>query len=89
VDDWLVKRQLMAPPSYRMFWNDLTAIAQWVAETRDSATVLPLHACRGLLEQKRIQFVSLGRDSKRALYLAYRRKNPHQKLIQELLSLGE
>lgn len=89
VDDWLVKRQLMAPPSYRMVWNDLTAIAQWVAETRDSATVLPLHACRALLDQKRIQFVSLGRDSKRALYLAYRRKNPHQKLIQELLKLGE
>ncbi|RYZ66725.1 MAG: LysR family transcriptional regulator [Proteobacteria bacterium] len=88
VDEWLVRRQRMVPPTYRMIWNDLTAIAQWVADTKNSATVLPRHACRSLLEQKRLKFTSLGRDSKRALYLAYRRKNPHQKLIQELLGIG-
>jgi DNA-binding transcriptional LysR family regulator len=89
VDEWLVKRQKMPPPFYRVYWNDLTAVAAWVAETPNSATVLPLHACQSLLDQKRVQFVSLGRDSKTVLYLAYRQNHPHKQFIQHLLKISE
>ncbi len=88
VDEWLVKRQKMPPPIYNLYWNDLTALVHWVSETPKAATVLPLHACQTLLSEKRVQFESLGRDSKRALYLAYRQNHPHKKFIQELLSLN-
>ena len=88
VEEWLVKRQKMPPPVYRLYWNDLTALVNFVAETPLAATVLPLHACQALLEQKRVKFVSLGRDSKRVLYLAYRQNHPHKNFIQELLKLG-
>jgi DNA-binding transcriptional LysR family regulator len=87
VDEWLVRRQLMPPPVYRMYWNDLTALVMWVMETPGSATVLPLHACQWGLKRERLQFHSLGRDSKRILYLAYRRNHPNPKLIRELLNL--
>lgn len=87
VDEWLVRRQIMSPPVYRMYWNDLTALVNWVMETPGSATVLPLHACQWGLKRGRVQFNSLGKDSKRILYLAYRRNHPNQKLIRELLSL--
>lgn len=85
VDDWLVRRQKIAPPIYRLYWNDLTALVNWVAETPRGATVLPLHACQSLVDQKRVNFTSLGRDSKRVLYLAYRQNHPHRKFIQEIL----
>jgi DNA-binding transcriptional LysR family regulator len=89
VDEWLVRRQKMPPPVYRLYWNDLTALVNWVAETPKAATVLPLHACQTMLEQKRINFTSLGKDSKRTLYLAYRQNHPHKKFIQEMLKIAE
>ena len=89
VDEWLVRRQKMPPPFYRLYWNDLTAVVNWVAETPRAASVLPLHACQAAVEQKRVQFISLGKDSKRVLYLAYRQNHPHRKFIQELLKIGE
>lgn len=88
VDEWLVRRQKMPPPIYRLYWNDLAAVVKWIAATPNSATVLPLHACTSALEQKKVQFTSLGKDSKRVLYLAYRQNHPHRKLIQNLLSTG-
>lgn len=87
VEEWLVKRQKMPPPVYRLYWNDLTALVNFVAESPNTATVLPLHACQSLLEQKRVKFVSLGKDSKRVLYLAYRQNHPHRHFIQELLKI--
>ncbi len=89
VDEWLVRRQKMIPPTYRIYWNDLTAMANWVSETPNSASVLPLHACQSLLEQKKVQFTSLGKDSKRVLYLAYRQNHPHKKFIQDLLKIND
>ena len=89
VEEWLVRRQKMPPPHYRLYWDDLTAIVNWVAETPKGASVLPLHACQTALEQKRVQFISLGKDSKRVLYLAYRQNHPHKKFIQELLKMAE
>lgn len=89
VEEWLVRRQKMPPPVYRVYWNDLSALVQWVTETPGSATVLPLHACRAALDENRVRFESLGRDSRRVLYLAYRRANPHMKLIRELLQFYE
>ncbi len=88
VDEWLVRRQKMPPPFYRLYWNDLTAMVNWVSETPNSATVLPLHACQSAIEQDKVQFTSLGKDSKRVLYLAYRQNHPHRKIIQDLLGAG-
>ena len=89
VDEWLVRRQKMPPPVYRLYWDDLTAIVNWVSETPSGASVLPLHACQSALEQKRVQFISLGKDSKRVLYLAYRQNHPHKKFIQDLMKIAE
>jgi hypothetical protein len=89
VDEWLVRRQKMPPPVYRLYWNDLTAIVNFVAETPNTATVLPLHACQAMLSEGRVNFTSLGKDAHRTLYLAYRQNHPHKKFIQELLKLGE
>lgn len=86
VDEWLVRRQKMPPPFYRLYWNDLTALVNWVSETPNGATVLPLHACQSAIEQDKVKFTSL-KDSKRVLYLAYRQNHPHRKIIQDLLSL--
>ena len=88
VEEWLVRRQKMPPPFYRLYWNDLTAMVNWVGETPGAATVLPLHACQSAIEQDRVQFISLGKDSKRVLYLAYRQNHPHRKIIQNLLGAG-
>ena len=89
VDEWLVRRQKMLPPIYRIYWNDLTALVNWVAHTPKAATVLPLHACQSFLNEKRVNFESLGKDSKRVLYLAYKRNHPHKKFIQELLKIAD
>jgi DNA-binding transcriptional LysR family regulator len=86
VDEWLVRRQKMAPPVYRVYWNDLTALSKWVAATPNAATVLPSHASQSAILQNTVKFSSLGKDSKRVLYLAYRQNHPHKKIIQNLLS---
>jgi DNA-binding transcriptional LysR family regulator len=88
VEEWLVQRQKMPPPIYQLYWNDLSALANFVSDTPHAATVLPLHTCQTLLEHKKVQFVSLGKDSKRVLYLAYRQNHPHLKIIQEMLKLS-
>jgi len=71
-----------------LYWNDLTALVNWVSETPNSATVLPLHACQSAIEQDKVKFTSIGKDSKRVLYLAYRQNHPHRKIIQNLLGAG-
>jgi DNA-binding transcriptional LysR family regulator len=86
VDEWLVRRQKMRPPFYRVYWNDLTALSKWVAATPQAATVLPEHACQSAIKQNTVRFTSLGKDSKRVLYLAYRQNHPHKKIIQNLLN---
>jgi DNA-binding transcriptional LysR family regulator len=89
VDEWLVRRQKMPPPFYRVYWNDLTALSKWVSATPNAATVLPEHACQSAIRQNTVKFTSLGKDSKRILYLAYRQNHPHRKIIQELLDSKE
>jgi DNA-binding transcriptional LysR family regulator len=88
VEEWLVRRQKMPPPIYKLYWNDLTALTRYVADTPNMATVLPKHSCQRLLSQGRLNFKPIGRDAKRTLYLAYRQNHPHKKFIQELLRLG-
>jgi DNA-binding transcriptional LysR family regulator len=89
VDEWLVRRQKMAPPVYRLYWNDLAALAGFVAANPKTATVLPLHTCKKAVETGALRFTPLGKGSSRTLYLAWRRSHPHKKFIHELLKLGE
>jgi DNA-binding transcriptional LysR family regulator len=84
VDAWLVKRQKMAQPHYRIYWQDLTALAIWVAETPGAASVLPWHAVAWLAKRNRLVFEPLGPDATTRLYLAYPTKNRNQAFIQAL-----
>ena len=88
VDTWLVRRQKLIPPSYRFYWEDLTALARWIAETPNAASVLPYHAVATRVEAGLLKFDPLGTDSTTKLYLAYAKKNPHKRLLQGLASLG-
>lgn len=88
VEEWLVRKQKMPPPIYRVYWNDLTALSKWVAANHNAATVLPSHASQSAISQKTVKFTSLGKDSKRVLYLAYRQNHPHKKIIQSILNLS-
>lgn len=87
VDAWLVKRQRMAPPTYSFYWQDLTAIAIWVADTPGAASVLPWHAVAWLVKRDRLAFEPLGPDSTTRLYLAYQKGNPYQELLRALAQL--
>lgn len=87
VDTWLVQRQKMATPSYRFYWQDLTAVAIWVSQTPEAASVLPHHAVRWLEKAGRITFEPLGAEAASSLYLAYPKKNSHKSFIRELLQL--
>ncbi len=89
VDTWLVKRNRMPVPSYAVYWQDLTALTHWVSATPGSATVLPWHAAKGLVDAGRLRFESLGRDAIKPLYLAYPRTSAHKGLIQSLLQHGK
>ncbi len=89
VDAWLVKRQKMSPPVYRVYWQDLTALAIWVAETPGAASVLPWHAVGWLTQRKRLVFEPLGPDATTKLYLAYPTQHPHQRVIQALTQVGK
>ncbi len=86
VDTWLVRRQKMVPPSYRIYWQDLTALAIWVADTPGAATVLPWHAAAWLVKRNRLAFDPLDGESTTQLYLAYPAQHPARRLLQ---SLGE
>jgi DNA-binding transcriptional LysR family regulator len=88
VDTWLVRRGRMPVPTYRIYWEDLTALTIWVAETPGAATVLPWHAARWLSKRGRVVFESLGKDAIQPLYLAYPRKSPHRELIASMLRIG-
>lgn len=88
VDTWLVKRGRMPTPTYQAYWQDLTALTLWVAATPRSATVLPWHAAKGLIESGHLRFESFGRDSVKPLYLAYPRTTHQKPLIQSLLAHG-
>lgn len=88
IDEWLVRRQRMPPPVYKLYWSDFTALLNWVIHTPQAATILPSHACRSALKEQKVQFISLGQDSRRVLYIAYRKDHPYKNLIQELMSVG-
>jgi DNA-binding transcriptional LysR family regulator len=89
VDAWIVRRNRMPVPRYHIYWQDLTALTLWVAATPGSATVLPWHAVKGLVDAGRLRFDSLGRDAVKPLYLAYPRNSPHKSLIASLLAQGK
>ncbi len=88
VDTWLVQRQRMAPPQYRLYWQDLTAIAVWVSETPGAASVLPWHAVAWLHKRNRISFEPLGSEASTHLYLAYPKSTHHRKLLKALSGIG-
>jgi DNA-binding transcriptional LysR family regulator len=84
VDTWLVQRQRLSPPKYRFYWQDLTAIAIWVADTPGAASVLPWHVVAWLHKRGRIAFEALGPEATTRLYLAYPRDTAHKRLIKAL-----
>jgi DNA-binding transcriptional LysR family regulator len=88
VDTWLVQRQRIAPPKYRFYWQDLTALAIWVAETPGAASVLPWHTVAWLHKRKRISFEPLGNEAATKLYLAYPKETAHKKLLRALAGMG-
>ncbi len=89
VDTWLVQRQIIAPPHYHLFWQDLTAIAVWVSETPGAASVLPWHTVVWLAKRNKVLFEPLGPDAKTRLYLAYPRNSPHSVLLEALSKIAE
>jgi DNA-binding transcriptional LysR family regulator len=89
VDTWLVRRNRMPTPTYRIYWEDLTALTVWVSETPGAATVLPWHAARWMAKRNRVVFESLGKDAINPLYLAYPRTSPYKNLIASLLQIGK
>jgi DNA-binding transcriptional LysR family regulator len=88
VDTWLVQRQKLPPPRYRFYWQDLTAVAIWVAETPGAASVLPWHTVVWLVKRNRLVFEPLP-DATTRLYLAYPRNNPHKRLLKALSLISE
>jgi DNA-binding transcriptional LysR family regulator len=88
VDTWLVQRQRIAPPKYRFYWQDLTAIAIWVADTPGAASVLPWHTVAWLHKRKRITFEPLGTDATTRLYLAYPKETQHKKLLKAMTNIA-
>jgi DNA-binding transcriptional LysR family regulator len=86
VNTWLVQRQKMAAPSYRFYWEDMTAVGVWVSHTQGAASVLPHHAVHWLEKAGKITFEPLGPDAASHLYLAYPRDSIHKRLLKELIS---
>jgi DNA-binding transcriptional LysR family regulator len=89
VDTWLVQRQKMSPPSYRFYWQDLSAVALWVSNTPNAASVLPWQAIAALEKDGLVTFEPLGPDASSKLYLAYSRENPHKRFLKELSQIGQ
>jgi DNA-binding transcriptional LysR family regulator len=89
VDTWLVRRQKMSPPAYRIYWQDLTAVGVWVSETPGAATVLPWHAVAWMAKRGKVVFEPLGSDSTTTLYLAYQKNSPHKRFLKALTQLSE
>jgi DNA-binding transcriptional LysR family regulator len=88
VETWLVSRQKMTRPRYRIVWQDFTALAVWCADNPGCATVAPWHAVRWLVKRGRVAFDPIP-NANTSLYLAYPKSNPHKRFLRELLSLGE
>lgn len=88
VETWLVKRQRIPQPTYHLVSEDLTALANWVAESPDAATVLPWHAVRALADEGRVSFEKIRTEAKSQLFLAYERGNPHTDLVQSLVKFA-
>lgn len=84
VDTWLVQKQRLAPPRYRFYWQDLTAIAIWVADNPGAASVLPWHTVGWLAKRGRVVFEPLGPEATTRLYLAYSKDSPHKRLLKAL-----
>lgn len=89
VDTFLVQRQKMPPPLYRVYWQDLTALAVWVSETPNAASVLPWHAVAWLAKREKVVFEPLGKNATTSLYLAYQKKNPHRRFLKTLTQISE
>ncbi len=88
VETWLVRRQKMPPPSYRIYWQDLTGLAVWVSETPGAASVLPWHSVAWLAKRNKIAFEPLGTDAMTTLYLAYQKSSPHKRFLRALTQLS-
>jgi len=84
VDIWLVQRQRISPPTYHFYWQDMTAIAIWIADTPNAASVLPWHSVAWLAKRNRVSFEPLGPDSSTKLFLAYKKDNPHKRMLKSL-----
>jgi hypothetical protein len=72
------------PPHYRFVWNDLTAIARWISETKGAASVLPWHAVAQAVEAGRLTYEPLSAVTDTKLFLAYQKNTLHKKLIKSL-----
>lgn len=90
VDTWLVKKQKMPQPeSYRLYWQDLTALAIWVANTPGAASVLPWHTVAWLAKRNRVLFEPVSTHSNKRLYLAYEKNSPHRRILEALTRISE
>ena len=89
VEQFLVRRQKMPPPSFKFYWQDLTAVALWVAGTPGAASVLPWHSVAWLVNKGRLQFDPLGSGANTTLYLAYQRTSPHKRMISALTRMDK
>ncbi len=88
VDNWLVRTQKMPPPTYRLYWQDMPALADWVAENPGAATVVPWHSVATRVQDGRLAFESLGNDATTLLYLAYQKGNRNARLLQALSKIS-
>ncbi|MEN9722155.1 MAG: hypothetical protein RJB38_141 [Pseudomonadota bacterium] len=85
VDSWLVRRNKMPPPAqFRFVWNDLTAIARWISETRGAASVLPWHAVAQAVDLGKLTYEPLSAATDTKLFLAFQRTTLHRKLIKSM-----
>ncbi len=89
VDMWLVRRQKLPPPVYRILWQDMTAVGVWVSETPGAASVLPWHAVAWMARREKVVFEPLGPDSTTTLYLAYPKNSPHKRFLKALGNISE
>ncbi|NDD90780.1 hypothetical protein EBZ37_01660 [bacterium] len=85
VEQWLVRRNKMPPPSlYRFIWNDLTALARWISETRGAASVLPWHAVAQAVDLGKVTYEPLSAVTDTKLFLAFQKNTLHKKLLKSL-----
>jgi DNA-binding transcriptional LysR family regulator len=88
VDTWLVRRQKMSQPIFKFYWQDLTAIARWIAETHGAASVLPWHSVVNYVKQGRLVFEPLP-EATSTLYMAYKKNSLHQRFLKRFTKISE